>query len=327
MPAQPRSDPSTMITEAIACCLISAFGTLVVRERVEASRRRAEQERTRELAVELALHVAEKTPMDGELRVPRRMVERILLLAPKCDIEPADARAAALAAALPPGARADTRLPLPDGTRAALAYRHARWDGAGVVNDVRGAKIPIAAQLLAAADWLESRDGASRDALVEALRFETGRTFSPRMAAAMAACMEGLLQVSAADAHLGLRVTNGAMLCIAAVNPETLPPALLPAFLAALESRVRERLRPSDRVYCTDSEVVVWLTSTPADGAMRAAQRLEPIVARVPVPSLQRLEVACRIGVAVADNDATSFTELLGVARTRSQRGGAVVAA
>ncbi len=321
------SDPVSMLISALACCLIGTFGTMLVRERAEAERRRTDQERTRELAVELALHVAEKTPIEGEIRVPRRMVERILLLAPRCGADPGDARSAALAAALPPGSRSDNRLALPEGTRSALAYRHARWDGQGVVTDLSGAKIPVPAQLLAAVDWLEARDGASREALIQALHFESGRTLSVQIATAMAECMDALLQVSAADAHLGLRVTSGAMLCIAAVNADTLPPALLPAFLAALESRVRERLRPSDRVYCTDSEVVVWLTSTPADGALRAAQRLEPIVARVPVPSVQRLEVACRIGVAVADNDATSFTELLAVARGRSQRGGTVVAA
>jgi hypothetical protein len=187
-----------MFTEAIACCVVSAFGTLWFRERAVRRARHAEDNRTRELSVELALHLAESSPVDGDLRVPRRMAERILLLSARLELDPADARAAALAAALPPGAHANTRLPLPDGTRAALAARHARWDGAGVINDLAGDAIPAAAQLLTAADWLETRDGASADALREALRQESGRTFSPRMARAMSESLQALLSVASA---------------------------------------------------------------------------------------------------------------------------------
>jgi GGDEF domain-containing protein len=73
--------------------------------------------------------------------------------------------------------------------------------------------------------------------------------------------------------------------------------------------------------------VVVWLSRTDADGAMRVAQRLEPVVSRVVVPSIQRLEVSCRIGAAIADSDATSFSELLQKARVRAQRASATAAA
>ena len=308
-----------MLAAAFACCLISAMGTMLVRERQATRGRATEEQRTRELSVELALYLAERTPLEGDLRVPRRMVERILVLAKQLDVDAGDARAACLAAALPAGARADTRLPLPEGTRAALASRHARWDGTGIVHDVSGAAIPMPAQLLAAADWLEARDGASRDALVEAVRVESGATFSPSVVTGMIATMEALRSVAAADAHMGLRVTSGAMLCIAARDPESVPMGLRAPFLAALESKVRERLRPTDRVYCTDGEVVVWLGGTDADGAARAAARLVPVVERVAVPSLARVEVACRIGVAVADLDATSFTDLLSIARVRAQ--------
>lgn len=321
------SDLPDMLTEAIACCVISALGTMLVRQREEASRRRVEDERTRELAVELALHLHDRTPTDGDLRVPRRMVERILVLAQTLSADPADARAAALAAALPPGARADTRLPLPDGTRAALAYRHARWDGGGIVRDLPGGQVPMPAQLLAAADWLEVRDGASRDALVDAARYESGRVFSPPLARALVDAMDQLRSVTSADAHLGLRVTNGAMLCISPRDPESVPLPLRAPMLAVLEGKVRERLRPTDRVYCTDAEVVVWLASTGADGAERAAARLTPVIDRISVPSLTRTEVACRIGVAVADVDASSFTELLSIARARSQTADRVAAA
>lgn len=316
-----------MFTEAIACCLVSAVGTWWFRERSIRGARHAEDIRTRELSVELALHLAENSPMEGDLRVPRRMAERILLLASRLDLDPSEARAAALAAALPPGARADARLPLPDGTRAALAARHARWDGAGVVSDLAGDAIPAAAQLLTAADWLETRDGASADALREALRHESGRTFSPRLARVLTESLADLLSVASAGAHLGLRVTSGAMLCITPRDPDALPAALRPAFLAALETRVRERVRPTDRVYCTESEVVVWLSRTDADGAMRVTERLAPVVSRVVVPSVQRLEVACRIGAAIADTDATSFSDLLARARARAQRGPATAAA
>ncbi len=316
-----------MLTEAIACCLVSAFGTFWFRERTIRRAQRSQDERTRELSVELALHLAENTPMAGDLRVPRRMVERILLLARHLELDPSEARSAALAAALPPGARGDQRLPLPDGTRAALAARHARWDGAGVVSDLAGDEIPVAGQLLTAADWLETRDGASADALREALRHEMGRTFSPRLVRVMTENMAALLSVASAGAHLGLRVTSGAMLCITPCAPEALPASLRPAFLAALETRVRAQLRPTDRVYCTEAEVVVWLSGTDADGAIRVTQRLEPVVSRVVVPSLQRLEVACRIGAAIADTDATSFTDLLARARIRAQRSPATMVA
>jgi hypothetical protein len=312
-----------MLTEAIACCAISAFGTLWFRERAVRRARQAEDDRTRELSLELALQLAERTPLQGDLRVPRRMSERILVLANRLALDTGEARSAALAAALPPGARADGRLPLPDGTRAALAARHARWDGAGVVSDLAGDAIPIAAQLLAAVDWMETRDGASVDALREALRYEAGRTFSPTLARVMAESLPALLSVASVGAHLGLRVTTGAMLCIKPCDPDALPAALRPAFLAALETRVRERLRPTDRVYCTEAEVVVWLNGTDADGAMRVTQRLGPVVERVVVPSIQRLEVACRIGAAVADSDATSFSDLLARARLRAQRAAA----
>ena len=128
----------------------------------------------------------------------------------------------------------------------------------------------------------------------------------------MSDSLPALLSVASAGAHLGLRVTSGAMLCITPCDPDALPASLRPAFLAALETRVRERVRPSDRVYCTESEVVVWLSRTDADGAQRVAQRLE---------------VSCRIGAAIADSDATSFSELLQKARVRAQRASTTAAA
>jgi GGDEF domain-containing protein len=119
----------------------------------------------------------------------------------------------------------------------------------------------------------------------------------------------------------------GSVLVVSPCAPEALPPALRPAFLAALETRVRERVRPTDRVYCTEGEVVVWLSSADADGAMRVVQRLQPVVARVRVPSTQPLEVACRIGAAIADSDATSFSDLLAKARLRGQQASTAAAA
>jgi hypothetical protein len=307
-----------MVTELLVGCLVGGLaGAFLRRQEVRAEGDR-EEERTRELAVELALHVAERTPVEGELRIPRRMVERILLLGRRIDADPSEIRAAALAAALPAGASADSRLPLPDGTRAALANRHARHDGLGLPPGIAGSKIPVPARLLAAADWLESRDGASEEALAAALADEAGRRFDPAMVKQMLAVLSALLAAGPADGHLGMRVTHGALLCVAAANPDAVPLHMRGAFLAALETRVRERLRPTDRVYCTDAEVVVWLSGASADGAIAVVRRLEPIVARVAVPSIQRLEVACRIGLAAADTDATSFSELVQTARARA---------
>jgi len=121
------------------------------------------------------------------------------------------------------------------------------------------------------------------------------------------------------DGHLGMRVTSGALLVVGAVAPDAVASEMRPAFLAALEARLRERLRTSDRVYCTDTDVVAWLGATTPEGAIAAMKRLEPLVARVRVPSIHRMEVACRIGLAVADSDATSFSDLLRVARARSR--------
>ncbi|MBM4369102.1 MAG: hypothetical protein FJ102_23005 [Deltaproteobacteria bacterium] len=210
-------------------------------------------------------------------------------------------------------------MPLPDGTRAALACRHARFDGLGLPPGVGGAGVPLPAQLLAAADWLETRDGASPEAIVAAIAEESGRRFSPTMASTLVGAIDGLMVAGPTDGHLGMRVTSGALLVVGAVNPDAVEGTMRPAFLAALESRLRERLRPSDRVYCTDTDVVAWLGPTTPEGAIAAMKRLEPLVARVRVPSIQRMEVACRIGLAVADSDATSFSELLRVARARSR--------
>ncbi len=308
-----------MVVELLAGCAIGGMIALAARHRETHRDRSVEDERTRQLAVELALHVAERTPCEGDLRVPRRMVERILVLGGRLQADPSQTRAAALAAALPAGAASDTRLPLPLSTRAALTYRYARFDGLGLPPGVGGDALPLSAQLLAAADWLEMRDGASAEALSAAIAEESGRRFAPTMARALLAGLPALLVAGPADGHLGMRVTTGALLVVGAVNPDALAPEMRPAFLAALESRLRERLRPSDRVYCTDADVVAWLSGSTPDGALAAMKRLEPLVARVPVPSIQRVEVACRIGLAVADSDATSFSELLRVARARAR--------
>lgn len=308
-----------MVVEVLAGCVIGGMVALAARYRDATASRATEDDRTRQLAVELALHVAERTPCEGELRVPRRMVERILLLGARLGADPSHTRAAALAAALPAGAASDARLPVPASTRAALTHRHARFDGLGLPPGVGGDALPVPAQLLAAADWLELRDGASPEALATAIAEESGRRFSPTVARAMTAALPALLVAGPTDGHLGMRVTTGALLVVGAVNPDALAPEMRPAFLAALEARLRERLRPSDRVYCTDSDVVAWLSGSTPEGALSAMRRLEPLVARVPVPSIQRVEVACRIGLAVADSDATSFSELLRVARARAR--------
>ena len=318
MPASPKTDPLGMVTELLLGCVFGGIAGAFLSRRDRQNERIREDERTRQLAVELALHVAERTPVEGELRVPRRMVERILLLGGRLGLESADVRAAALAAALPAGASADTRLPLPDGTRQALGWRHAREDGLGLPPTSATSPMPMPAQLLAAVDWLEMRDGASVEALGSALRDEAGHRFSAKLVATMLACLPKLLAAGPADGHMGMRVTAGALLCISAANPDAVPVTMRPAFLAALETRVRERLRPSDRVYTTEGEVVIWLSGCTAENAVSVMHRLEPLIAHVPVPSIQRLEVACRIGIAVADTDATSFTELVQTARARA---------
>lgn len=318
MPGRAKTDPFAMVAELLLGCVFGGIAGTFLSRRDRQNARSREDECTRQLSVELALHVAERTPVDGELRVPRRMVERILLLGGKLAIESSDVRAAALAAALPAGASADTRLPLPDGTRQALGWRHARADGLGLPPTSPTSPVPLPAQLLAAADWLEMRDGASLEAIAAALRDEAGRRFTPHVVSTMLACLPKLLAAGPADGHLGLRVTAGALLCISAANPDAVPVELRPAFLAALETRVRDRLRTSDRVYTTDGEVVIWLSACTPDAAVSVMRRIETLVAHVPVPSVQRIEIACKVGLAIADTDATSFTELVQTARARS---------
>lgn len=318
MPRAAKTDLYGMVAELLLGCVFGGIAGTFLSRRDRQNERIREDECTRQLSIELALHVAERTPVDGELRVPRRMVERILMLGGKLGLDSVDVRAAALAAALPAGASADTRLPLPDGTRQALGWRHAREDGLGLPPTSAASPMPAPAQLLAAADWLEMRDGASIEAIGAALRDESGRRFSSTVVATMLACLPKLLAAGPADGHLGLRVTAGALLCISAVQPDSVPTELRPAFLAALETRVREKLRTSDRVYTTDGEVVIWLAACSPDAAVAVMRRIEVLVTHVPVPCIQRLEIACKVGLAIADTDATSFTELVQTARARS---------
>ena len=307
-----------MVVEVLAAGTLFALATGWMRDRRRWMARAMDDDASRSLPVDLALWWIEQEAHGAELRSSRRIVARIRVLGRLAAADATATTGAALAAALPPGALRDAALTLPQAARDALAFRHARWDGAGVPSGVQGEKIPSSAQLLALAEWMESRDGASPGSLETGLREEAGKRFSPSLAHSAAANLRELLAVAPPDAHMGLKVTSGTLVCVTPDGLDGHAEAARVATMAEIERRVRAKLRPSDRVYRTDRDIVVWLAHTGPDGAMAATNRMQPTLDAVPVAGTVGVTISCSATFALADTDATSFADLLAVARERA---------
>lgn len=251
-----------------------------------------------------------------DLRSSRRVVAIVRTLGPLARLPEAVVQGAALAAALPPDAVRTGAVPVPVAACAALTQRHAHWDGTGFPA-IGGSAIHPAAQLLAAAEWIEHRRGGSPRVLEVALRTEAGRALSPALAFVAADHLREILAAAPADAHHGLRVSQGALLCIRPAGVEELHPASQGPVLEHVERVARSALRPFDRVYVSGLEVVTWIAHGHAAAAASVARRLAPALDAVPVVGGVGT-LRCAVGVALAGDDATTFADLLAVARRRA---------
>ena len=309
--------PEVLLTAALVT------GAILWRfDRHRMSRRMLDDSRTRALPVELALWWQDRAGGRASDRAAatRRAVQRIESLAGALELDAPTSYGVQLAVALPPGMLAEEALVLPGPTRRALALRHARWDGSGIPADVRGSQIPIEAQLLAVLDWLEMHDGSAQHSLAALLRAEGGRRFSKALAVLVADRLGELRLTGFAEAASRFRVTDGAILVVTPAGLAHDPPDRQVAILESVQARVRSQIRPIDRAYVTESDVVVWLTGTDANGAIAVRDRLDAALARLTVAGVDVGTLLCSTGVALADTDGTSFTDLLGVARSRSRR-------
>lgn len=318
------ADSMVMMVETLALIALAGLGGGWWLDRRRLVTRLAEGSAMRALSVDLALWWRARSSTTVEAREEaagaRRNVERIAVLARLLHLDPETTAALQLAAAVPPGMLAERDVRLGPTTRAALTLRHARWDGMGIPRGVKGDNIPIEAQVLGVADWLEVREGSPAHSLEAGLRAEGGARFGKELAELAATHARTLAAVGSPEVIGGLRVTRGALLCI---TPEKLDAIereggleARQAALRAVEEFVRGRLRPTDRVRCTDREIVAWLKDANADGALAVIKRLEPALRAVPLTG-EIPAVSCTVGVSLADSDATSFAELLSVARGR----------
>jgi len=291
-------------------------------DRARLQARLLDDERVRALPVELALWwqgAGGGRAADRSVAL-RRATQRVEAVARALGHGSATVGAVQLAIALPPGILAEPGLALPVATRRALSSRHARWDGTGIPDELRGSAIPIEAQLLSLVDWLEIHDGSPPHTLTAALRAERGRRFAPELVRVAAEHLPELRVSSFLDVSSRFRVTEGALLVVTPEGIEHDPSPRREQVLSVLDQKLRSLVRPTDRVFCTDHDVVVWLAGVDAQGAMGTLKRIEPIVARVAIPGIEVGAVACGASLALADTDATSFTELLAVARERARR-------
>lgn len=313
-----------MMVEALTLVALAGIGAGWWLDHRRMAMRLDEGAALRSLSVDLALwwraHTSTSVESREEAAAARRSVERIGVLARMLALDPQTTAAVQVAAALPAGMLSESSVRLGPVTRSALTLRHARWDGQGIPRGVGGGSIPLEAQVLTVADWLETREGSPPHALEAGLRAEGGHRLDPNLADLAAAHARQLAAVGSPEEISGLRVTRGALLCI---TPDGLDAVQREggldarhAALRAVEDLVRSRLRPTDRVRCTDREVVAWLKDANADGALAVLRRLEPALKAVPLTG-EIPAVACFVGVALADADATSFAELLSVARGR----------
>lgn len=278
--------------------------------------------RTRALPVELALWWQDRAGGKASERAAaaRRAVQRVEVLARCLDLPEATSYGIQLAVTLPPGMLEENAVMLPGPTRRALSFRHARWDGSGIPTDARGAGIPVEAQVLSLLDWLEMNDGAPVHSLTAMLVAEGGHRFSKDLASLGGSRLAELRLTAFAEAASRFRVTDGALVVVTPEGLDQDTDERRQRILQALEAEARDMVRPTDRVYGTEQDVVIWLTGTNADGALAALRRIEPRLSALAIPEVEVGKLRCVTAVALADTDATSFSELLTVGRERCQR-------
>jgi hypothetical protein len=311
-----------MVIEVLLGCAL-VLGAVSWREdRRRLATRLLDDIRTRALPVELALWWQDRGGGKASERAAatRRSVHRIQTLARPLGLPDDVSYGIQLATALPPGMLAENDVALPTPTRRALAFRHARWDGSGIPSDARGSAIPIEAQILALLDWLEVHDGSPAHAVTATLVAEGGGRFSKELVALAAERLAELRLSGFAEAASRFRVTDGALVVVLPEGLDGVDLARREDILRAVDAKVRAMVRPTDRVYCTEQDVVVWLGGTNAEGAMAALRRFDPQLKSLPVPAIEVGTLRCATAVALADTDATSFTALLAVARDRGRR-------
>jgi putative nucleotidyltransferase with HDIG domain len=83
-----------------------------------------------------------------------------------------------------------------------VLYHHERWDGTGYPTGLRGTAIPLAVRILSVADVFDAltsdrpyRQGLSSDAVIAAIRAESGLQFDPDVVTAFLARRRGIEQV------------------------------------------------------------------------------------------------------------------------------------
>lgn len=311
-----------MVPEVLLTAAFLLGAVLWRLDRRRLTRRFLDDVRTRALPVELAVWWQDRAGGRASERAAatRRALHRIEILAGPLGLDEAESYGVQLAVALPPGMLEEQEVVLPGATRRALAYRHARWDGSGIPADLAGAKIPVEAQLLAALDWLELRDGTPEHALAGMLKAEGGRRFSRALAGVIAERLGELRLTGFTEAAARFRVVDGALLCVTPEGLEHDPADRRQTILEAVYARVRAGVRPIDRVYLAETDVVVWLSGVDAEGAIAVRDRIAGLLQSLSISGVEVGHIGTAIGTALADTDGTSFTDLLAVARERSRR-------
>lgn len=259
------------------------------------------------LAVDLALRWADER-RDGRAR---RAVARARRLVEQLDL-PGDTRGAILlASALPPALVDDRHLALPSATRDILRLRHGgeanpagRWAGALLPAQVVEMALTLDGVLPGESERVRQQLLSASD-------------LAPSLVQATLARLDELLDLPPADDAMGGLPGVGVVLCVRPNLPEGLSEDRRALVLRATEQRVRARLRPSDRVYLTDDDVIAWLPTARSDDAITLISRLAPALQNVTVADVRVGRIRCRMGSAVGPGDGLRMPDLVGVARDR----------
>lgn len=262
------------------------------------------------LTVELATRWREEVG-DDALAV-RRAVGRIQLLAHWMGLPDDISMAAQLAISLPESAILDRRIALPAGIREVAHWRRASADA----RNAAAATVPMAAQLVIMVDWLDAWRGQEPEAIREALRGDAGMMFARRLVDVVLAEINDLVHTVREDHPLAGPAATGMVLC---VQPDfsQVEAAERAALLRTVEERLRQTLRPGDRVYSSENDVVAWLPSAKPGDVDRVIARVSPTLGQVPHPGRGWGRVNCRLAPAVIGDDGQRLPDLVAAARKR----------